>query len=229
MGELETKTEFVAPTPDYPATAVARQPTYEAMIRAQQNNTLAKLTRKKARIQAIIDATPIANADEIDELEEKMSDLDNEILQAQYDLGDDVKVPLTEEEKGEWRQKEKAYGERVTKHGLNQQKAFAVIIGQCTQRLQDKMHDDPKWEAVNRGQKPLELFALIERVVMKQTGDEYQPCNLVENLLAILTMKQQNNQSNAQWYEKFNTRVDVAESLQMSMGLLLRLKRMGRL
>ena len=213
MGELETKTEFVAPTPDYPATALARQPTYEAMIRAQQNNTLAKLTRKKARIQAQINATPIANAEEIDELEEKMSDLDNEILQAQYDLGDEVKVPLTEEEKGKWRQKEKAYGERVTKHGLNQQKAFAVIIGQCTQRLQDKMHDDPKWEAVNKGQKPLELYALIERVVMKQTGDEYQPCNLVENLLAVLTMKQQNNQSNAQWYEKFNTRVDVAESV----------------
>ena len=47
---------------------------------------------------------------------------------------------------------------------------------------------------------------------MKQTGDEYPPHNLVENLLAVLTLKQQNNQSNAQWYEKLNTRVDVAES-----------------
>jgi hypothetical protein len=48
---------------------------------------------------------------------------------------------------------------------------------------------------------------------MKQTGDEYPPHNLVENLLAVLTLKQQNNQSNAQWYEKLNTRVDVAESV----------------
>ena len=44
MGELETKMEFVAPMPDYLTTAMARQPTYEAMIRAQQNNMLAKLT-----------------------------------------------------------------------------------------------------------------------------------------------------------------------------------------
>jgi len=48
---------------------------------------------------------------------------------------------------------------------------------------------------------------------MKQTGDKYPPHNLVENLLAVLTLKQQNNQSNAQWYEKLNTRVDVAESV----------------
>ena len=66
---------------------------------------------------------------------------------------------------------------------------------------------------VNKNQKPLELYSLIERVVMKQTGDEYQPCNLTDNLLAVLTMKQPNNMSNSQWYEKFNTRVDVAESV----------------
>ena len=102
---------------------------------------LVKLTHKKMQIQAQINTTPIANADEIDKLEEKMLDLENEILQAQYDLDDEVKVPLTEEEKGKWRQKEKAYRERVTKHGLNQQKAFAVIIGQCMQRLQDKIQD----------------------------------------------------------------------------------------
>jgi hypothetical protein len=101
----------------------------------------------------------------------------------------------------------------VNKHSLNRQKAFAIIIGQCTQRLQDKMHDDPQWDTVNKGQKPLELYSLIERVVMKQTGDEYQPTNLVDNLLAVLLLKQPNNMSNAQWYEKFNTRVDVAESV----------------
>jgi hypothetical protein len=48
---------------------------------------------------------------------------------------------------------------------------------------------------------------------MKQTGNEYPPHNLVDNLLAVLTMKQQNNQSNPQWYEKLNNRVDVAESV----------------
>ena len=99
---------------------------------------------------------------------------------------------------------------KSSSHGWKriQQKAFAIIIGQCTQRLQDKLHDDPQWEKLNKNQKPVELYTLIEKVVMKQTGDEYLPHNHVENLLAVLTLK-----LNAQWYEKLNTRVNVAESV----------------
>ena len=108
---------------------------------------------------------------------------------------------------------QKIISERVQKHLLNQQKAFAIILGQCTQRLQDKMHNNDKWEDVNKKQKPLELYALIERVVMKQTGDEYPPCNIMDNLLSVLLMKQQQNMSNAQWCKQLFMRVDVAESM----------------
>ncbi len=71
--------------------------------------------------------------------------------------------------------------------------------------------DNDKWDSVNKNQKPLELYTLIKRVIMKQTGDEYPPCNVVDNLLSVLLMKQQQNISNAQWYKHFCARVDVAE------------------
>ncbi len=162
-----------------------------------------------------------------------MSDVQIKILRAEYKMNADVELPLSEKEKGKWRNSQKAYTERVNKHILNQQKAFTTIIGQCTQCLQDKMHDDVQWETINKKQKPLELYLLIERVVMKQTGDEYPPHNLMENLLAVLTLKQLNNQTNAVWYEKLNTRVDVAESvgvrrLQMSVGILLHFEGLER-
>jgi hypothetical protein len=143
------------------------------------------------RIQASIDSLdPDTDTDKLNELDEELSTLDNKILQAEYDQETEIELQLTEEEKAEWRQSQKTYSERVNKHLLNQQKAFGIIIGQCTQRLQDKLHDDPQWEVVNKNRKPLELYTLIERVVMKQTGDEYPPHNLVENLLAVLTLKQ---------------------------------------
>jgi hypothetical protein len=109
---------------------------------------------------------------------------------------------------------------KSSSHGWKriQQKAFAIIIGQCTQRLQDKLHDDPQWEKLNKNQKPVELYTLIEKVVMKQTGDEYLPHNHVENLLAVLTLK-----LNAQWYEKLNTRVNVAESVGVQFNNFLSL------
>ena len=216
MGELETKTEFVAPMPKYPESAELRRNAYESMKRAQQNNELSSLNRKLTRIQSQINNATID--DDVEALEEQRSETENRILQANYDLQSDIELPLTEEEKGEWRQNQKACGERLTKHLLNQQKAFAIIIGQCTQRLQDKLHDDGQWEIINKNQRPLELYSLIERVVMQQTGDEYPPNNLVDNLLAVLTLKQQNNQTNTQWYEKLNTRVDVAESVGVEFG-----------
>ena len=213
MGELETKKEFVATTPEYPQSAEDRRPSYEAMIRAQQANNLNSLKRKEVRLRSQLATIPISETEELDKIEEQLSEVEIKILRAEYETTIEVELPLTEEEKGEWRQNQKAYGERVNKHILNQQKAFAIIIGQCTQRLQDKLHDDAQWESINKNQKPLELYSLIEKVVMKQTGDEYPPHNLMENLMAVLTLKQQNNQTNAIWYEKLNTRVDVAESV----------------
>jgi hypothetical protein len=38
-----------------------------------------------------------------------------------------IKLPLTEVERGEWSQNQKAYAEWVNKHLLNQQKAFTII------------------------------------------------------------------------------------------------------
>ena len=42
MGELEMKKEFVALPPQYPASAVLRQPDYKDMIRRKQLNNLSK-------------------------------------------------------------------------------------------------------------------------------------------------------------------------------------------
>ena len=213
MGELETKTEFVAAAPEYPQSVKDKRSKHEKMVRANQKNTLETLQKKQKRLETKIKALPSTDVDALDKLEEQLAEVENDIRKTEYEIDSEVEIPMTEEEKGEWRQSMKAYGDRCTKHVQNQQKAFAIIIGQCTQRLQDKLHDDAQWEKINKDQKPLELYTLIEKVVMKQTGDEYPPHNLVENLLAVLTLKQQTNQSNAQWYEKLNTRVDVAESV----------------
>ena len=102
MGELETKKEFVTPPTEYPLTALARKTDYENMIRAQQGKTLASLRRKEDRIKIQIGATHPVDVDEIDKLEDQLSEIENKILRADYDLNNNVELPLTEEEKGEW-------------------------------------------------------------------------------------------------------------------------------
>ena len=66
------------------------------------------------------DCSHRTQVDDIDKLEEQLSEVENKILRAEYDVNTDVELPLTEEEKGEWRQNQKANGERANKHMLNQ-------------------------------------------------------------------------------------------------------------
>ena len=86
------------------------------------------------RLQAEVYALPKPiNQEQLEKLEDKMFDIDNEILQAQYMLGTKVKEPFNHKEKGKWWQNEKAYGDRVTNHTLNHQMVLTIIIGQCAE------------------------------------------------------------------------------------------------
>ena len=99
MGELKMWKEFVAAPPQYPASAIQTQPDYETMIQKQQNNNLAKLQRCKTRMQTLINAST-SDSDRAD-LEDKMFNTNNKIMEVEYNMKINVKVQLTEEEKGE--------------------------------------------------------------------------------------------------------------------------------
>ncbi len=61
MGELETKTEFVPPSPTNPSSAVANKTRYETMLQAKQTNELDALTKKLKRVTTQIEAAEKAS------------------------------------------------------------------------------------------------------------------------------------------------------------------------
>ncbi len=64
--------------------------------------------------------------------------------------------------------------------------------------------------------KPLELYKLIERVILKQTEDQYPVAALWEQLTNVANVNKQGNLSNNEWYDWFNTKVEVAKSVGVS-------------
>ncbi len=95
MGELEMKKEFVAAPPQYPASTILRQHDYKNLIRKQQKNNLAKLQRRKVRLQAAINAS--TSDSNCADREDDMFDVNNKIIQVKYNISVDVRVPLTKE------------------------------------------------------------------------------------------------------------------------------------
>ncbi len=67
--------------------------------------------------------------------------------------------------------------------------------------------------------KPLELYKLIERVILKQTEDQYPVAALWEQLSNVANAKH-GNSTNNEWYERFNTKVEVAESVGVSFDFV---------
>ncbi len=69
---------------------------------------------------------------------------------------------LTDSEKLEYGNKSKTHSQCIAtleKHGGN---VYALIYGQCSQILQDKMKQDKNWVTVSVSYKPLELYKVIE-------------------------------------------------------------------
>jgi hypothetical protein len=79
------------------------------------------------------------------------------------------------------------------------------------------MKQDATWTMVSTSYNPLELYRLIERVVLEKTEDQYPFATMHEQSLAVLNTKQ-SGLSNMQWYEHFNTCHDVTHSIGVELG-----------
>ena len=59
---------------------------------------------------------------------------------------------------------------------------------------------------------PLQLYRSIERVILAQTEDQYPIATIYDQEQSLYLFRQENLTS-AQWYERFNTKIDVGTAI----------------
>jgi hypothetical protein len=74
------------------------------------------------------------------------------------------------------------------------------------------MKQDTDWNPVSISYDPLTLYLLTERTVLAQTEDQYLFTMVYDQEFSFYSFKQ-DNLSNPQWCERFNTKVDVSGSI----------------
>ena len=72
------------------------------------------------------------------------------------------------------------------------------------------MKQDNKWVAISTSFNPSLLPKLIKKFVLKQSNNQYKTAVLIAKQLSILQLRQEDQVSNAKYYDQFMTRVDVA-------------------
>jgi hypothetical protein len=68
------------------------------------------------------------------------------------------------------------------------------------------------WAVVSTSYDPLTLYCLIEQTILAKNEDQYPFATVYDQELLFYSFKQE-TLSNPQWYERFNTKVDVSEAI----------------
>jgi hypothetical protein len=204
--ELQNKITVILVEPVHTDDVIFKHSLRKTMIRNGQMN----IQRDRKAQETILDAAVLAGLDM--EAPMKLALLQNEIAQGGFSANIEVPIVLNDSQKtqfiNEWRTYRK-HNDNLIKH---RGQAFSVIQVQCTQILQDKIKQDTDWAVVSTSYDPLTLYRLIERTILAQTEDQYPFATVYDQELSFYSFKQE-TLSNPQWYERFNTKVDVSEAI----------------
>jgi hypothetical protein len=120
----------------------------------------------------------------------RLAILNNTIAEGDFQQNVEVPIEMTDSEKMQYSNEWRSYRERNAQLLKHWGQAFSLILGQCTQLLQDKMKQDTEWNTVSISCDPLTLYRLIERMVLAQTEDQYPFATVYDQELGLYAAKQ---------------------------------------
>jgi hypothetical protein len=137
--ELTNKSTVTIPPPVYTAAILLRHQKWERHMRRKQRNMRTALDVKLVQLQS---ASGDQDAVAIAKVENQVKDIINQ-------QGQEVPYNLTDSKKLEYSNKSKTHSHRIATLEKHCGNVYALIYGQCTQILQDKMKQDRNWATVS--------------------------------------------------------------------------------
>jgi hypothetical protein len=143
--------------PQYSDAIINRHQEWERLSRRKQTKLLAALKDWLRGLKADPNADPV-----------KVATTSNDLEDLKFEMRQEVPHKLTSEEGMEYSNKMKAHSVWVATLEKHCGQVYSLILGQCTQLLQDKMKQEKAWAPVSvSSYKTLDLYKLIESVVLK--------------------------------------------------------------
>jgi hypothetical protein len=134
----------------------------------------------------------------------------DQFLCCEIKLKDKVEMKLAKDENMAHRNAWQTHHEVADGLKKSRAKIYSLLLGQSTQVIIDRMKQDVDWRTVSDLFDPIALFKLIEKFVLKQPDNQYKMAVLIAKQLSILQFHQDDQVSNATYYDCFTTRLDVA-------------------
>jgi hypothetical protein len=136
----------------------------------------------------------------------------------------DLVEPSPPDEKGtvvqmeKWKVALRTYESQVKARKRNTERAYALVLGQCSQALRNRMEADSKWNNIDTTSNVIDLLSLIQKCINQRQTRKYDEHALLEAEIRVFTFKQGKHMSNHDDYERFKDNVTTLERLGGEIG-----------
>jgi hypothetical protein len=207
--------------PRHPSATLLRDTARKTVIRNGQMNI--QNARRIAEI--MLEAAVAAGGDAKAPMESVI--LQNEIAHGELQLNEPVLIQLTNSEKTQNSDKWRTYREQNASFAKHRGQTHSLILRQRSQLLEDKMKQDADWTVVfdcgvSVSYNLLTLCQLIRKTVLAQTEDQHPFATAVCDQELWFCSFCQENMSNPQWCQHFNTQTNPSGNKNRHMKNLFR-------
>ena len=119
----------------------------------------------------------------------------------------------------QWKNKMKRHDDLVQTRNEISKQAFAVILGQCSQSVQDKLTARPAFANVQATTDVMSLLDMIKTSLYAGATTKNQSQTSQEALENLMLFRQGARMSNARYLEKFNELVSIVDHFGMELGV----------
>jgi hypothetical protein len=209
--EWLSEKQLVLLEPTNPDAVLARHTIHAQAVTTRVTKMVTSLQKQLDVIEAKLLLTPT----DLNLLKSQM-EVDDKLKLAKVELTDVVEVKTTADESMAFNNASWTYCERTDCLIWSRGKVYPLVLGQCTTVLLNKMKQDADWQAVSDSYNPLRLLKLIKKLILKQSDNQYKIGIAIKQLKLLLAYWQDDGVTNASYYDRFKTRLDVTEHISVS-------------
>jgi hypothetical protein len=117
-----------------------------------------------------------------------------------------------------WKMARRNYEKQAEARRRNSSRVYALIIGQCSQALRNRMEANEEWERINDESNVMDLLQLIQNC-MTQRQTRQTPVHTLLDVEAQVFAFRQKALADNEYYNKFKDLVSIAERLGSNIGV----------
>jgi hypothetical protein len=116
-----------------------------------------------------------------------------------------------------WKMARRTFEKQTEARRRNSSRVFALVIGQCSQALRNRMEANERWGRINDASDVMALLQLVQHCMIQRQTRQKPTHTLLDAETQVYAFKQR-NLANNEYYKKFKDLVTNAERLGSDIG-----------